>query len=53
MVHDETTYLDDEWCEYVELGGRDEESESVVPVLITPGGRLWGAHEAWGGYDAE
>jgi hypothetical protein len=53
MVHDYTTYMDDEGLEYVELGGADEESEFVMPVYATTGGRLWGAEEAWGGYDAE
>jgi hypothetical protein len=53
MVHDERTYMDDEGLPYVELGGDDEESGAVVPVSDGPGGRLWGANEAWGGYDAE
>jgi hypothetical protein len=53
MVHDDRTYMDDEGLEYVELGGADEDSGSIVVVQDTPGGRLWGAHEAWGGYDAE
>ncbi len=53
MVHDETTYMDDEGMEYVELGGQDEESGYIVPVRVTTGGRLWGADEAYGGYDAE
>jgi hypothetical protein len=53
MVHDDTTYLDDEGLEYVALGGEDEESGSIIPVRLTTGGRLWGADEAYGGYDAE
>lgn len=54
MVHDESTYMDDEGLEYVVPGGEDEESAgSIVVVHGTPGGRLWGAHDAYGGYDAE
>ncbi len=53
MVHDERTYMDDEGLEYVELGGEDEESGSIMPVHVTAGGRLWRADEAYGGYDAE
>jgi hypothetical protein len=53
MQHDDRTYMDDEGLPYVELGGGDEEAESIVPVVGGPGGRLWGADEAWGGYDAE
>jgi hypothetical protein len=53
MVHDHTTYMDDEGIEYVALGGDDEESGSIIPVHDTAGGRMWGADEAWGGYEAE
>lgn len=53
MVHDDRTYMDDEGLEYVALGGEDEESSSVSPVRVTPGGRLWGADDSYGGYDAE
>ncbi len=53
MVHDHTTYMDDEGIEYVALGGEDEESGSIIPVHDTAGGRMWGADEAWGGYEAE
>ena len=53
MVHDDRTYMDDEGIEYVVPGGEDEESGSIVPVYDSPGGRLWGADDAWGGYAAE
>ncbi len=53
MVHDDTTYMDDEGLEYVAPGGDDEESRAMMPVRVTIGGRLWGADEAYGGYDAE
>jgi len=53
MVHDETTYMDDEGLEYVVPGGEDEDSGYIMPVRVTTGGRLWGADEAYGGYDAE
>ncbi len=53
VEHNERTYMDDEGLEYVELGGCDEEAGSIMPVSDSPGGRLWGADEAWGGYDAE
>src|SRR5689334_13771245 len=54
MVHDESTYMDDEGLEYVVPGGEDEESTgSIVVVRGSPGGRLWGADDAYGGYDAE
>jgi hypothetical protein len=54
MVHDQSTYMDDEGLEYVVPGGEDEESAgSIMPVRVTTGGRLWGADDAYGGYDAE
>jgi hypothetical protein len=53
MVHDDTTYLDDEGLAYVVPGGEDDESGTIMPVRVTTGGRLWGADDAYGGYDAE
>jgi len=53
MVHDDTTYMDDEGLAYVVPGGEDEESGTLMPVRGTTGGRLWGADDAYGGYDAE
>jgi hypothetical protein len=53
MVHDDTTYMDDEGLAYVVPGGEDEESGTIMPVRVTTGGRLWGADESYGGYDAE
>jgi hypothetical protein len=53
MVHDDRTYMDDEGLEYVALGGEDEESGAIITVHDTAGGRMWGANEAYGGYDAE
>ncbi|ATB29453.1 hypothetical protein [Melittangium boletus] len=53
MVHDDRTYLDDEGLEYASKERRDEESESPGVVRIGAGGFLWGADEAYGGYDAE
>ncbi|WP_395813747.1 hypothetical protein [Archangium minus] len=53
MVHDDTTYMDDEGLEYVVPGGEDEDSGSIMTVRVTTGGRLWGADDAYGGYDAD
>jgi hypothetical protein len=51
MVHDEAAYLGEEF-EYVDLGGAEEDAEPIIPVGSLEGGRMWGADEAWGGYDA-
>ncbi len=52
MVHDDTTYMDDEGLPYVDLA-EDGECESVTPVDGAPGGRMWGfGEEAWGGWSA-
>ncbi|AGC41641.1 hypothetical protein [Myxococcus landrumensis] len=52
MVHDDTTYMDDEGLPYADLA-EDGESESVTPVDGSPGGRAWGyAEESWGGWNA-
>ncbi|WP_342377966.1 hypothetical protein NVS55_01475 [Myxococcus stipitatus] len=52
MVHDDTTYMDDEGLPYADLA-EDGESESVTPVDGSPGGRAWGyAEESWGGWSA-
>lgn len=51
MRHDDTVYWDDEGQEYV-APGVDEEEEPVKPVQWESG-RLWGADEAYGGYEAE
>ena len=53
MRHDDTTYMDDEGLAYVVPGGEDEESGTIMPVRVTTGGRLWGADDSYGGYDAE
>ena len=37
MVHDDTTYLDDEGLAYVVPGGEDEESGTIMPVRVTTG----------------
>ncbi|XXF78455.1 hypothetical protein P2318_01485 [Myxococcaceae bacterium GXIMD 01537] len=53
MVHDDTTYLDDEGQGWLDLGD-DGESEGVSAVHVTAGGRTWTFHEEdWGGWDAE
>ena len=53
MVHDDRTYLDDEGLEYGVKAVREEEPESPESPRVGPEGRMWGAHEAYGGYDAE
>lgn len=53
MVHDDTTYMDDEERAWLDLGD-DGESSSVSPVHISVGGRTWSfKEEDWGGWDAE
>ncbi len=52
MVHDDRTYLDDEGLEYVSQG-YDDEANADASVPMSPEGKLWGAHELYGGYDAE
>ncbi|MFP2929470.1 hypothetical protein ACLESO_30585 [Pyxidicoccus sp. 3LG] len=52
MVHDDTTYMDDEGLPYVDRGD-DTEREGVSEVEGGPGGRMWGyGEEAWGGWHA-
>ena len=54
MVHDDRTYLDDEGLEYMSRKPeREDEAEEVPPTRFGAGGNLWGADEAYGGYDAE
>ena len=53
MVHDDRTYLDDEGMEYGKKTPREEEPEVPEPPRMGSEGRLWGAHDAYGGYDAE
>jgi hypothetical protein len=54
MVHDDRTYLDDEGLEYSSRKlEREEEAEETSPTRLGAGGPLWGADEAYGGYDAE
>ncbi len=51
MVHDDTTYMDDEGLPYVDLR-RDGDSESLSPDEGAPG-RRWGySEESWGGWSA-
>lgn len=53
MVHDDTTYMDDDGMGWLDLGA-DGESSGVTPVHITAGGRTWTFDEEdWGGWDAE
>lgn len=53
MRHDDTTYMDDDGMGFVVLGD-DGESEEVLPVTVTAGGRQWAyGEEAWGGWDPE
>ncbi len=53
MVHDDTTYMDDEGMGWLDLGD-DGESSAVTPVHVTAGGRSWTFDEEdWGGWDAE
>lgn len=53
MVHDDTTYLEDERTGWLSLDD-DGESAAVSPVHITSGGRQWTFDEEdWGGWDAE
>jgi hypothetical protein len=52
MVHDETTYMDDEGLPYTKLSD-DGEDESAAPMDGASGGRMWGyGEEAWGGWSA-
>lgn len=54
MVHDERTYLDDEGLEYTSRKAEREEAEEEPRLTrLGAGGSLWGADEAYGGYDAE
>lgn len=53
VQHDDRTYLDDEGLEYGKTPSPREESESAEPKHLGSEGRLWGAHDAYGGYDAE
>ncbi|MBM7112826.1 hypothetical protein [Archangium primigenium] len=56
MVHDDRTYLDDEGLEYPAREHRQEDDEADAPGVVKrlgAGGQLWGADEAYGGYDAE
>jgi hypothetical protein len=53
MRHDDTTYLEDDNQGFIVLGD-DGESEQVLPVTVTAGGRQWKyGEEAWGGWDPE
>lgn len=52
MRHDDTVYWDDEGLEYVAPGGEEEAAGPAHPVQ-EEGGRLWGADEAYGGYESE
>jgi hypothetical protein len=53
MRHDDTTYIEDEGMGFVVLGD-DGETEGVLPVTVTAGGRQWTySEEAWGGWDPE
>lgn len=53
MRHDDTMYMDDEGMGIVVLGD-DGESEEVLPVTFTEGGRQWTyGDESWGGWDPE
>ena len=53
MVHDDTTYMDEEGMGWLDLGD-DGEHSGVTPVHITAGGRTWTfSEEDWGGWDAE
>jgi hypothetical protein len=53
MVHDDTTYIDDEGMGWLDLGD-DGENAGVTAVHITAGGRSWTFREEdWGGWDAE
>jgi hypothetical protein len=53
MVHDDTTYMDEDGMGWLDLGD-DGEHSGVTPVHITAGGRTWTfSEEDWGGWDAE
>ena len=53
MVHDETTYMDDEGLPYTKSPADDGEDESAATADGSSGGRRWGySEEAWGGWHA-
>lgn len=45
MWHEDTTYIEDEGLSFVVLED-DGESEGVLPVTVTAGGRQWSYSEA-------